>query len=209
MGITIFAAGKLQNTVDIEPLIADVKNIATRHNWTCHIVSDNYDAEPDAVLIHDDPGALGASIRGSLGLQGIIINIGDGAEPFSFLFDRSGVLTDMLQQLAWIESNRTTERFTSCKTQFTAIGSHINLVEILDLLKHKYLPGLTVDDEGSYWDERDRRMLADKRITVGRHIRRTEKLIAGIELSKEKHSGANMIADKIEKALREDGEGSP
>jgi len=207
MGITIFASGQLASTNDIQPLIADVKSIATRHDWTSHIVDDDFDAEPDAVLTHDDPEAPGALIKGSLGLKGIVITIGDGAEPFSLLFDRSGVLTDLLQQLAWIESKGTVERFTSCKTQFADIGSHVDLVEVLDLIKKKYLPGLTVDDEGSYWAERDRRLLAEKRIMVNRRIRRTERLITGIELSDEERFEADAIADKIENALRADEEG--
>lgn len=206
MGITIHASGKLSDTDAVEPLIADVKTIASRYGWSHRIISDDFATEPNAVLTHPDPGTGGAVIEGSLGLKDIILHIGDGAESFSILFDRSGVLTDLFQQLAWIESKGTSERFTSCKTQFADIESHIKLIEVLYLIKSKYIPGLTVDDEGSFWEKRDRRALAEKRISLGHYLRRTEKILKSIELPEADRWNSETIAVKIEEALRADDE---
>ena len=145
MGITIFASGNIADINDIQPLIADIKEIAAGHGWNYHIVCDDFGSVPTGKLTRDLE-ARGAKIEGSLGLKGIIIETGDGAEPFSILVDRCGVLTDMLQQVAWIESRGTSGRFTSCKTQFANIESHIRFIEVLDLLKRKYIPGLVVND---------------------------------------------------------------
>ena len=113
MGITIFASGKIGDINTIQALTADVKEIAAKHGWDHHVVFDDFDTEPSATLTHPETGTMSTVIEGSLGLRGIILNIGSGAEPFSLLFDRSGVLTDMLHQLVWIESKGTGEKFTS------------------------------------------------------------------------------------------------
>lgn len=206
MGITIHATGKISDTTAIEALIADVKDIADRYGWGHHIISDDLDTEPNATLTHEGPGIAKAVIKGSLGLQGIILNIGDGVEPFSILFDRSGTLTDILHQLLWIESKGAISRCISCKTQFADIESHIKLIEVLDLLKGKYIPDLTVDDEGSFWTKRDRRALAEKRIKLGQYLRHTVKILEKIELSEPDRLDPGTIADRIEDALKANDE---
>jgi hypothetical protein len=205
MSITIFSTGSIDSIDYIPALIADIKEIADEHQWNHHIIDDDFDGERDATVTRPEPGAPGVIIRGSLGLKGIIVTIA-GAEPFSILFDRSGVLTDIFQQLIWIESKERGGRFTSCKTQFADIESHIRIIEVLDFLKQKYIPDLEVNDEGAYWEKRDRRILAEKRIYLGHCLRHVEKVIAKIDFSEEDRNDAETISSKIEEALiRDDG----
>lgn len=201
MGITIFASGKIENTDDIPRLIDDLRRVAGEHNWGYHIIDDDFDMHPNAALTRregDDPVTI---IEGSLGLKGIVLNIGPGAEPLALLFDRSGVLTDMLQQVSWIHNNEQGERFTMSKTQFAGIDSHIRLIELLDGLKQSYIPGLVVNDEGDYWESRDRRILAEKRIFLGQCLRHTEKVISGIEIAGDDLRDPDTIASRIEEAM--------
>lgn len=200
MGITIFARGKIDRIEDLPRLIDDLKDVAGKRNWKYRVLDDDFDATPNAVLTHGASDRPGAVIEGSLGLKGVILNI-PGAEMFAVLFDRSGVLTDMFQQLAWIEGKGQNERLIMCKTQFASIDAHIALVELLDSLKRKYISNLTVTDEGAYWETRDRRILAEKRILLGHYLRRTEKVLSGIELSDEERKDPEAIADRIEEAL--------
>jgi hypothetical protein len=58
-----------------------------------------------------------------------------------------------------------------------------------------------VIDEGAYWETRDRRILAEKRILLGHYLRRTEKALSGLELSDEERKDPEAIADHIEEAL--------
>jgi len=200
MSITIFASGNIEHSTDIPRLINDLKQVAMEHSWGYHIIDDDFDAQPDAQLTHRDSGDRAAVIEGSLGLKGIILHVGTGAEPLSILFDRDGVLTDMLQQLVWI-NNQQGERFTICKTQFAGIDSHLRIIEVLDSLKQSYIPSLVVNDEGGYWESRDRRILAEKRIFLGQCLRRAEKVIAGIEISGKGVRNPDTIASCIEEAL--------
>ena len=202
MGITIFASGKIESASDIPRLIDDLKRVAGERNWKYHVVDDDFETRPDAALTHRDSGGRTAAvIKGSLGLKGLILNVGPGAEPLSVLFDRSGVLTDMLSQLSWIESKGQGERFSICKTQFAGIDSHIRVIEVLDGLKQSYIPGLVVNDEGEYWESRDKRILAEKRIFLGKCLRHTEKVISGIEISGDDVRDPETIASRIEEAL--------
>ncbi len=198
MGITIFTRGRINRIKDIPRLIDDLREIAEEHKWKYHIIDDNFDIQPNAVLT---PGVRGAAIEGTLGLKGIVLNIEPGAEPLSILLDRSGELTDMFQQISWIETNGGNERFSACKTQFGSIDSHIQIVEILDLVKKKYVTDLVVNDEGAYWETRDRRILAEKRILLGHYLRHTEKVISSIELSGNDAKDPDAIARRIEEAL--------
>lgn len=202
MSITIFAWGKIESIGDIPRLIDDLKRVAGKHSWKYHVIDDDFDTHPDAVLTRRNLGEQAAAvIKGSLGLKGIVLNVGPGAEPLAILFDRSGVLTDMLQQVSWIHRKGQGERFTMCKTQFAGIDSHIRVIELLDGLKQRYIPDLVVNDEGDYWESRDRRILAEKRIFLGHCLRHTERVIAGIENSGDDVRDPKTIASRIEEAL--------
>jgi hypothetical protein len=115
----------------------------------------------------------------------------------------------MMQQVSWIDNKGQGERFTMCKTQFGSIDAHIRIIELFDLLKKKYSSNLIVDDEGAYWESRDRRVLAEKRVALGHFIRHTERVISGIELSGDDARDPEAIASRIEEALlkaeKEDG----
>ncbi len=201
MGITIFAQGKINRIEDIPRLVDDLKTVAGERHWKYHIIDDNFDVQPNAVLTPRNSGVPSAEIKGTLGLKGIVLNVEPGVEPLSFLFDRTGVLTDMLQQISWIEANGGNERFSACKMQFGTIDSHIRIVEILDLVKKKYITDLAVNDEGAYWETRDRRILAEKRILLGHYLRHTEKVINSIELSDNDAQDPEALARRIEDAL--------
>ena len=143
MSITIFASGKIECIDDILRLIDDLKRVAAEHNWGYHVIDDDFDTHPHAVLTRRDGDDKAAVIEGSLGLKGIVLNIDPGAEPLAILFDRTGVLTDMLQQISWIQNNGQGERFSMCKTQFGSIDSHIRVIDVLDSLNQSYIPGLS------------------------------------------------------------------
>jgi hypothetical protein len=209
MGITICARGEIDRIENIPLLIEDVKQFAGESNWTYRVIDDDFDIPADAVLTHRSSDKPGCIIEGSLGVKGIILNAGQGVEMLAVLFDRSGTLTDMMQQVSWIQNKGQDERLTMCKTQFGSIEAHIRIIELFDLLKKKYISNLMVDDEGAYWESRDRRILAEKRVALGHFIRHTERVISGIELSGEDARDPDAIASRIEEALlkveREDG----
>jgi hypothetical protein len=201
MGITIFASGKLDRIEDIPHVIDDLKKVAEENSWKHHVIDDDFDVQPNAVLTSRDSGLPGAAIEGSVGLKGIIVNVDPQAESLAILFDRSGVLTGLMQQISWLDDNGQSKRFTMCKTHFGNIDAHIRIVELFDYLKKKYISNLTVDDEGAFWDTRDRRTLAEKRIILGHFMRHTEKVIKDIDMSGVDAQDPEAIASRIEEAI--------
>ena len=201
MGITIFASGKLDRIEDIPHVIGDLKRVAEENNWKYHLIDDDFDVQPNAVLTQRDSGVPVTAIEGSVGLKGIIVNVDPQAEPLAILFDRSGVLTDLMQQITWMHDDGQRNRFTMCKTQFGNIDVHIRIIELLDYLKKKYVSDLTVDDEGAYWETRDRRTLAEKRVILGHYLRHTEKVIKGIDMSGLNVQDPEAVASRIEEAI--------
>jgi hypothetical protein len=195
MGITIYAWGKINRIGDIARLIDDLKGIAGESSWAYRIIDDDFDTQPNAVLTRRGPDDSACVIEGSLGLKGIILNLEPGAEPLSILFDRSGTLTDLMQQVSWIHGNGQNKRFTMCKTQFGSIDTHIRIVELLANLKEKYITDLIVNDEGAYWETRDRRILAEKRVALGHWLRHAEQVIGNIVRDPE------TLATRIEQAF--------
>ncbi len=202
MGITICASGKIDCIDDIPRLIEELKEIAGQYNWKYHIINDDFGARPNAILTQHNSGERAASIKGSLGLKGIILTVDPKAEPLAILFDCDGVLTDMMQQLSWIAGHERGERLTSCKTQLADIDVHIRIIELLDSLKKKYIPDLFLSDEGAYWESRNRRLLAEKRIALSHCLRHVEKVISSIEVSGNEANDEESIATRIEEALR-------
>jgi len=207
MGITIYASGKIDGIYELPRLIEDVKAAAEKHNWTYRSINDDFGVQPNAALsVNEMPGKM-ASITGSLGLKGLILKMDPNVETLAVLFDCNGVLTDVLSQLSWIEGKGQEERFTACKTQYGSIDSHIRIVEFLDRLKKKYISNLTVRDEGAYWESRNRRLLAEKRVALGHFLRHAEKVISGIEISDADAHDPERIASKIEEALLKEEDG--
>jgi hypothetical protein len=201
MGITIFARGRIDRIGDIARLIDEVKRSVAENNWAYRIIDEDFAAQQDAVLARSGPDDKAAVINGSLGLKGIIVNPGPGAEPLSILFDRSGSLTDLMQQMSWINGGVQSERFTACKTQFGSIDTHIRIIELLARLKERYIADLVVNDEGAYWETRDRRVLAEKRIALGQCLRHAERAIGSIEPSGDEVRDPETLADRIEQAI--------
>jgi hypothetical protein len=145
-------------------------------------------------------------IDGALGLKGVVVNVGPGVESVGILFDRSGVLTGIGQQISWLLGNKEETRYSTCKTQFGDVDSHISVIKLFDILKNKYMDNLEVFDEGSYWTDRDRECLAERLAVTGHFIRDTEKKLGGIEISEDDDRSPEDIASRVETALIDPGE---
>lgn len=202
MGITIHAKGKIDCLDDIHQLTDEVKGIAEVHGWKYVTIDDAFEVDPDAVMVRPDAGES-VVIDGTLGLKGIVLSFGSKAESMAILFDRNGVLTDMLQQLFRSDHNEQDECFTSCKTQFAGMDTHILIIELLDVLKNRYITDLTVIDEGGYWESRDSRMLADKFAVIEHYLGEAKKIIGSIDCSDREDQSSERLASQIEDAFLE------
>ncbi len=200
MGITIHASGRIDRIEDIPCLIDEMKAIAEQNGWEYEIFDDDFGAPPNAAF-RAYSGEPGGEISGSLGLKGIVLSIGTGVEPLAVLFDQSGVLTDILSQISWLHGDRRQERLSACKTQFGSINAHVHIIDLMAILKEKYLPDLSVEDEGCYWTTRNLELLAEKRAVLAHYIRHTEKVVSSIETPSDSSQDPDSIASHIAEAL--------
>ncbi|MCU0913405.1 MAG: hypothetical protein MUC88_02445 [Planctomycetes bacterium] len=87
MGITIHYRGRLNDLGQIARLRAELADIAASMGWESRQLDDDGEQPPDARL---RPARRGMTIDGNLGLKGIIVSPGGGAESLRFCFDAQG-----------------------------------------------------------------------------------------------------------------------
>ncbi len=200
MGISIYAKGRLDRLEDLPQLIDEVKAVAESRGWKWGIIDDDFEVEPDGVLAPGDAGEP-VAIEGSLGLKGVVLSFGAKTESLAVLFDRTGALTDVMNQVCRSEGDGPDEPFTACKTQFGSIDTHIHIIELLDHLKKRYLSNLEVLDEGAYWESRNPGLLAEKRAVLEHYLCQAEGAITTLDRGDLDSQGAEDLASRIEKAL--------
>ncbi len=200
MGMTIFARGSIDTTDDLPVLITEMKGLSEKNEWTYEILDDDFEQDSGVELNRDEEAST-ISIEGTLGLKGIIIDVGYGVEPLALLFDRSGILTDIMSQATWVQNFEKDNRLTICKTQFGPIEAHISIIEILDILKKRYMTNLEVTDEGDYWTSRDRELLAEKRAVLEHYMNHAKEAISNAKIPADADLSAEDIASSIEKSL--------
>ncbi len=88
-------------------------------------------------------------------VRGVILGLAPGQESTSLLLSPEGWLIG-LNDINDAEVGRLTEPpWCFVKTQFGPVEAHVALVEMLEALKHEFLPDLEVCDDGRYWETRD------------------------------------------------------
>lgn len=138
-GVTIHYQGELRPGVTLQQLTDSACQAATDRSWQCVLVSG--DEIPmldrrtaDSIKRLDQATDVAAEARGA------VIYADPMCEPLYLVFGARRRIDN------------------SVKTQFAGAEVHIGIVEVLAAIK-PYFAQLTVDDEGGYWQTRDRAKL--------------------------------------------------
>lgn len=129
MGVTLHYRGRLSPKEKPRNFYILAKIVAQEKGWT---ISD-FEEGQGSLDFRKMPGK--GAYRGPV--QSFVIKAHENCEPIHFRIAEGG---------------RFEER---CKTQFAPVEVHIGLVDLLDRLKIR-LAELTVEDEGHYWELRDK-----------------------------------------------------
>jgi len=209
MGITIHFKATI-DPVRIPELVAEVKSIATHYGWTYTTVRDGeideHVAEPEP---EEEPSPEEQKnayhITDPIPLSGIIVRPGEGCEALSLLFDKDGQSSDLITWLLVRDGDiRPEEAWTSVKTQFTKLETHVAIAELLKYLKKHFLKTLEVEDEGQYYDTGDIEQLHRLKARVGRWIAKlAEGLSKAGEPSEAERLDPEALADRIEQIVRD------
>ncbi len=200
MGLTIHYRGKLKSPELIEPICDELKDIAQTMNWEYAILDEDFNK---ANTSNFEKTERGLKITGHLPLKGISINIHNHCETFSFLFDKNGVLCELLQMVGQRQEKNKKPQFISVKTQFAPVDVHITIVKLLKYLQKKYFSNLDVIDEGEYWDTEDEKILIEKINFLSDKINKVSKILSDAHKELGSSISESELVIKIEKILKE------
>jgi hypothetical protein len=134
MGISIHYKGTLTDQNKIDRLRDELIDISKVMNWEYILV------EPDESDINTHPP-----------IYGILLNMKNGCEPLSFIFDKSGRICSRISLMDYDESDKNLLG-ESIKTQYGSVDEHIRIIKLLRYIKKVYINDLEVYDEGEYWE---------------------------------------------------------
>ncbi len=95
MGITIHYRGQLKSPELIGPVCSKLEEMAKLMEWEYKLFDENLSRPNTAKLDHSGNGPV---ITGHLPLKGIQLTIHKNCESFSLLFDKHGILHDIIQK---------------------------------------------------------------------------------------------------------------
>jgi hypothetical protein len=148
-GVTIHFKGQVTNAAAIEKIKSSACEIAKAHSWRCDPVSD----PKSPVLDHITTQSL-QELDGTSNLSvanGVVIYPADMSEPLYLVFGASNKLDNFV------------------KTQFSGPETHLGVIEIFDSIKPFFL-SLEIEDEGRYWETRNRALLEEDMGSVSAQI---------------------------------------
>ena len=196
MGVTIHYRGRINNLSQVPALSEELTTIASAMGWESTSLDDDWEIPPDARL---DVGPEAAEITGNLGLKGVQITPGPGAESLSFFFDREGNLRSPMTMILLLDGTLKPENaWISVKTQFTSPEIHVWIVGLLKYLKKRYITNLEVSDEGEYWETGDIRILKAKMDLINEKIDYISSQLSSGRLGDLAGLSAEEIASRIE-----------
>jgi hypothetical protein len=200
MGIAIHYRGMLDDLSSIDDLCRELADIGKSMGWNTHVLNDSWTAPLTAELVNED-GTV--KIKGNLGVKGVTISPGDGAESLSFEVDAKGRLQSLMNILAQCEGHPTMEQpWVSVKTQFASPDLHVWIIGLLKYLQRRYISDLEVSDEGGYWETGDRKALEAKMQFLSEKINWVSNELTSTEFGDMKGLAAEEIAARIAQHLQ-------
>ena len=140
MSITIHYRGSLTDKDQQMQLCNDLAKICSIMKWSIERV------EPGGRDQEHPP------------VQGVFFLPHKNCEAVAFLFNDDGDLLH-LSALAAYDPLLPMQKMVSVKTQHATPDVHIVIIKLLRYVRQKYIPTLSVNDEGEYWEQEDRDLL--------------------------------------------------
>ena len=148
-GVTIHFDGQLPNAAAIEKVTSAACSVAKSHSWRCESVSDAKNPALDQITLNSLKE--GDSTASPAAANGVIIYPAAMSEPVYLVFS----------------GKNATHNFV--KTQFAGADTHIEIIELFDTIKPLFTK-LDIQDEGRYWETRNRGFLEEDMKSVAAQI---------------------------------------
>lgn len=134
MGITIHFEGRLKNEQNYSVLIKKVIEYSELREWN-YFLFENESKILQRVRNEEDWDYEGTT-------KGIQTQPHKNSEPLIFEFDKDLYIQEY------------------CKTQFSDVETHMNIIDLLDILSDNF-SSFEVFDEGEYWETKDISLLKE------------------------------------------------
>ncbi|WP_425399498.1 hypothetical protein [Aeoliella sp.] len=184
MGMTVHYSGQLADPSRLEELEDLVIDLVLEIGGNVEVWRSASVEKPDRVV------------------RGLLVNLEPGQETMSLLFSPEGWLISLIE-IKEVERGESGENSTCfVKTQFGTPVGHAALVELLTILRDRFIPSLQVEDETGYWKHRDARQMAE---SIQRNARAIDALASALEetsLSHEALEDPEIVATRIERVAQ-------
>jgi len=144
LGVTVHFDGKLRGEQAFADLLRRVEETAKAKKW----LTERF--ENDEVTLLRVRGEEEWDYKGPT--TGIVLYLHEDCDPVRLEFDKDLYVQEFV------------------KTQFAGVAAHLELIELLRDLQ-QFFEDLRVEDEGEYWDTKNKAVLAE-------HIRCCDEMIA-------------------------------
>ncbi|MFH1319252.1 MAG: hypothetical protein ABII90_01175 [Bacteroidota bacterium] len=184
MGLTIHYQGSLTDRNKIDQLRDELIDISNDMGWKYTLV------EPDDLDDDSHPP-----------LYGIVIDMENGCESLSFIFDKSGRIRSLAALMYYDESAKY-QLTDSIKTQFASPDEHICIINLLRYIKKVYIKNLKVFDEGEYWESSNKDRLVYLFDFLNQKIQMIGDILEANKSALEKCSDQDILVNKLSELFK-------
>jgi hypothetical protein len=154
MGLSIHYNGKFSEEACLSQMITEIRDIAEICKWDYKVYNKQFPEENNGCMEHDGE------------LYGISVTP-PKCETVSFCFLSNRRMSGNTQLIFWGGADKKPESdylyVLSVKTQFAGIEAHKIIIQLFRHLEKKgYFEDFSLDDEGSYWETGDEKLLEEK-----------------------------------------------
>ena len=167
MSVTIRYFGCLKDMSDLPQLKEDLLDIAHTSEWPSEEVDGVFSSLRSPPPSGKGAGSAVQTINPPLTLKGLKLIVHPQTDPLWFTFNPEGEITRLSYYAVDYYIGKKANDPVSRKFEFvhqtqasiqTSVGGadlHKLVIRILDYVKGRYIPGLTVMDDSGYWENRD------------------------------------------------------
>jgi hypothetical protein len=167
MSVTIRYFGSLRDMSDLTQLKEDLVDIAQTSEWPSEEVDGVFSSLRSPVARGKSAESAVQTINPPLTLNGMKLIVHPQTDPLWFTFNPEGEITRLSYYAVDYYIGKKPNDPVSRKFEFvhqtqasiqTSVGGpelHKLVIKLLDYVKGRYIPDLTVMDDSGYWENRD------------------------------------------------------
>lgn len=184
MGVTIHYRGQLADLNQLEKLEDLVIDLVLELGGRVEVWRSAATDDPERVV------------------RGLMVNVEPGQETMSLLFSPEGWLIRLFEIEEVERGSSGEESWCFVKTQFGTPVGHAAVIELLTILRDRFMPSLDVIDESGYWEHREPEKLIEAISRTGVAIDALASALEETSMSHEALEDPEIVATRIERIAK-------